>query len=98
PRLAAVAALGIAISALSGTMIQIWFRAQAKRSRFRSRQTSSRLATMAEALSSISWAGAAALAAMGTWLAAGAAVFAVITLACAWAMSPSRSMARAYFG
>jgi len=98
PRLAAVAALGIGISALSGTMIQIWFRAQAKRSRFRSRQTSSRLATMAEALSSISWAGAAALAAMGTWLAAGAAVFAVITLACAWAMSPSRSMARAYFG
>ena len=98
PRLAAVAALGIGISALSATMIQIWFRAQAKRSRFRSRQTSSRLATMAEALSSISWAGAAALAAMGTWLAAGAAVFAAITLACAWAMSPSRSMARAYFG
>ena len=31
-------------------------------------------------------------------LLAGAAVFAAITLACAWAMSPSRSMARAYFG
>ena len=74
-------------------MIQIWFRAQAKRTRFRSRQTSSRLATLAEALSSISWAGTAALAAMGTWLAVGAALFAAITLACAWAMSPSRSMA-----
>jgi ABC-2 type transport system permease protein len=93
PRLAVVAALGIGVSALSGSMIQIWFRAQAKRSRFRSRQTSSRLATLAEALSSISWAGAAALAAMGTWMAAGAAVFAALTLVCAWAMSPSRSMA-----
>ncbi len=93
PKLAAVAVLGIGISALSATMIQIWFRAQAKRSRFRSRQTSSRLATLAEALSSISWAGTAALAAMGTWLAVGTAIFAVITLACAWAMSPSRSMA-----
>ncbi len=92
PRLAVVAALGIGISALSGTMIQIWFRAQAKRSRFRSRQTSSRLATLAEALSSISWAGAAALAVMGTWLAVGAAVFALLTLICAWVMSPSRSM------
>ena len=34
PKIAAVAALGVAISALSGTMIQIWFRAQAKRSNF----------------------------------------------------------------
>lgn len=94
PRLALVAGLGIAASALSGVMVQIWFRAQAKRSRFRSRQTSSRVATLAEALGSISWAGTAALAAAGTWLAAGAAVFALITLACAWAMSPSRSFAR----
>ena len=93
PKLAMVAALGIVVSALSATMIQIWFRAQAKRSRFRSRQTSSRVATFAEAFSSIFWAGTAALAAMETWLAAGAAVFAVITLVCAWAMSPSRSMA-----
>ena len=93
PKLGAVAALGIGVSALSATMIQIWFRAQAKRCRFRSRQTSSRLATLAEALSSISWAGAAALAAAGTSLAAGAAVFAVMILGCAWAMSPSRSMA-----
>jgi ABC-2 type transport system permease protein len=32
PRIAAVAALGVAVSAVSGTAIQIWFRAQAKRS------------------------------------------------------------------
>lgn len=92
PKLAAAAAAGVAVSALSGTMIQIWFRAQAKRSRFRNRQTSSRLATLAEALSSISWAGTAVLMAMGTWLAAGVAVFAVIILACARAMSPSRTV------
>ncbi|MCZ6637127.1 MAG: permease [Alphaproteobacteria bacterium] len=89
PWLAAVAALGIAVAALSSAMIQIWFRAQAKRSRFRSRQTSSRLATLAEAFSSIFWAGTAALAAAGTWLAVGAALIALITLASAKAMSPS---------
>ncbi len=92
PWLAAVAALGIAVAALSSAMIQIWFRAQARRSRFRSRQTSSRLATLAEAFSSIFWAGTAALMAAETWLAAGAALIALITLACAWVVSPSRSM------
>jgi ABC-2 type transport system permease protein len=94
PRFAAVAALGILISAMSGTMIQIWFRAQAKRSRFRSRQTSSRFATLAEALSSISWAGTAALAASETplaWLAIVPAVIALVTLACARAISPRKS-------
>ena len=50
--------------------IQLWFRAQARRSHFRRRQTSSRLATFAEAFSSIAWAATAALAAAGTWLAA----------------------------
>ncbi|HSR54893.1 MAG TPA: permease, partial [Alphaproteobacteria bacterium] len=92
PRYAAVAAIGIAISALSAIMIQIWFRAQVSRRRFRSRQTSSKFATLAEALSSISWAGAAALAASGTWFAVGSAVMAIITLAAAWAASPSRSL------
>jgi ABC-2 type transport system permease protein len=92
PRFALVGALGIAVSAFSAIMIQIWFRAQAQRKRFRNRQTSSKFATLAEALSSISWAGTAALAASGTWLAAGAAIMAVVTLAAAWAMSPSRSL------
>ena len=49
------------------TAIQLWFRTQAKRSHFRRRQTSSRVATFAEAFSSISWAATAALAAAGTW-------------------------------
>jgi len=40
-----------------------------RRSQFRRRQTSSRLATFAEAFSSIAWASTAALAAAGTWVA-----------------------------
>ena len=84
---------GIAVSATSGTMIQIWFRAQARRSTFRRRQIPSRLATLAEALSSILWAGTAALAAAGTWLALVLAVFALMTLAGAWAIRPREAHA-----
>jgi ABC-2 type transport system permease protein len=90
PWLAAVGALGVAVSAGSATMIQIWFRGQAKRSNFRRRQTSSRVATLAEALSSILWAGVAALAAAGMWLAAVPAVLALLTLLGAWLLRPRR--------
>ncbi len=93
PWLAAAAAVGIVISAVSGTMIQIWFRAQARRSAFRRRQIPSRLATLAEALSSILWAGVAALAAAGTWFAAVLAVLALMTLAGAWAIRPREAHA-----
>jgi ABC-2 type transport system permease protein len=78
---AVVAALGIAAAAGSATAIQLCFRAQAKRSQFRRRQTSSRVATFAEAFSSIAWAGAAALAAAGTWMAGIPAIIAVAILA-----------------
>ena len=62
PLQAAVTGLGVIIAAGSATAIQLWFRVQAKRSQFRRRQTSSRLATFAEAFSSIGWAATAALA------------------------------------
>ena len=65
---ALVASVGILIAAASATLIQLWFRTQAKRSQFRRRQTSSRVATFAEAFSSISWAATAGLAASGTGL------------------------------
>ena len=78
---ALVAALGIAAAAASATAIQLCFRAHAKRSQFRRRQTSSRVATFAEAFSSIAWAGAAALAAAGTWIAVIPAIIAVAILA-----------------
>ncbi len=88
PRLAAVAVLGIAVSAFSGTMIQIWFRAQARRSTFRRRQIPSRIVTVAEALSSILWATTAVLAAVGSWSATGTAFAALLVLAGTWMIRP----------
>ena len=70
---------GIVIAAASATQIQPWFRNQAKRSHFRRRQIPSRMATFAEAFSSI-WAATAALAAAGSWLAAITTMIAVGTL------------------
>jgi ABC-2 type transport system permease protein len=85
---ALVAAVGILIAAASATIIQLWFRKQAKRSQFRRRQTSSRVATFAEAFSSISWAATAGLAAAGTWFALAPAVIALGLLAGARALRP----------
>lgn len=61
PYQAAISAGAIIVSAASATAIQLWFRVQARRSQFRRRQTSSRLATFAEAFASIGWAATAAL-------------------------------------
>jgi ABC-2 type transport system permease protein len=84
----AVAASGILIAAAAATAVQLWFRAQARRSHFRRRHTSSRIATFAEAFSSIAWAATAALAASGIWLAAITAAIAVAILAFVRWMSP----------
>ncbi len=67
-QMAVIALAGIAAASVSATCIQLWFRSQAKRSNFRRRQTSSKIATLAEAFSSILWAGTAALLAAGSWL------------------------------
>lgn len=81
PGTALVAGGGIAVSAASATAIQLWFRSQAQRRQFRRRQTSSRVATFSEALSSILWACAAAFAAQGIWiLAAFVAVICILML------------------
>jgi ABC-2 type transport system permease protein len=85
---AAVTVVGIIVASAAAIAIQYFFRTQAKRSHFRRRQTSSRAATFAEAFSSIAWAGAAALAAAGTWLAAIAAMFAIAVLLVARLISP----------
>jgi len=66
---AAITGAGIVIAASAATAIQLWFRTQAKRSQFRRRQISSRVATFAEAFSSIGWAATAAVAAVNLWLA-----------------------------
>jgi ABC-2 type transport system permease protein len=86
-----VAAAGVVVAAGSATAIQLWFRAQAKRSHFRRRQTSSRIATFAEAFVSIGWAAVAALAANDMWVAAAfPAVMAVGILAAARYLSPHK--------
>jgi ABC-2 type transport system permease protein len=69
PLTAATMLVGAGMAAAAACAVQFFFRAQARRSHFRRRQTSSRIATFAEAFSSISVAGAAALAAAGHWLA-----------------------------
>jgi ABC-2 type transport system permease protein len=92
PTAAAATMLGIALAACSATLIQFWFRTQAKRAQFRRRQTSSRIATIAEALASITWAGVGALAASGSPLAAVPAVLAVLILTGTWAISPARGI------
>jgi ABC-2 type transport system permease protein len=85
---ASVAGIGILIAAAAATAVQFWFRSQAKRSQFRRRQVSSRLATFAEAFSSIGWAGAAAVAAISIWVSILPALLALLVLAGAWYMSP----------
>ena len=70
PPNALITAGGVTLATACAATIQLWFRAQAKRSNFRRRQTSSRVATFAEAFSTITWAAAGAMAANGGWFAA----------------------------
>jgi ABC-2 type transport system permease protein len=91
PLQAAVTALGVVTAAASATAIQLWFRVQARRSQFRRRQTSSRLATFAEAFSSIGWAATAALA-LSIPIAAGiTGLMTAAILASTWKISPRRA-------
>jgi ABC-2 type transport system permease protein len=87
---AAITALGVAIASASATAIQLWFRVQARRSQFRRRQTSSRLATFAEAFSSIGWAGTAALALALPPVAVISGLLTAGILAATWKVSPRR--------
>jgi ABC-2 type transport system permease protein len=90
PLQAAVTAAGIIIATISATAIQLWFRVQAKRSQFRRRQTSSRLATFAEAFSSIGWAATAALALAIPVAAVISGLMTSAILAATWKISPRR--------
>jgi ABC-2 type transport system permease protein len=90
PLQALVTATGIGVATVSATAIQLWFRVQARRAQFRRRQTSSRLATFAEAFSSIGWAATAALTLA---VPAGAIVAGLMTaalVAATWKLSPRR--------
>jgi len=84
-----VAIVGTAAAA-SATTIQLWFRSQAKRSQFRKRHTSSRIATLSEALVTLVWASAGAVATVSFGLAAIPALVALVVLFCVRAISPAR--------
>jgi ABC-2 type transport system permease protein len=94
PFAALVSLAGIVVAAGSATAIQYWFRTQSRRSVFRRRQTSSRVATFAEALSSTGWAGTGALAATGTWIAVIPGIVVLALVAGTWMISPARGASR----
>jgi ABC-2 type transport system permease protein len=91
PTLGIVALLGIGCAAASASLIQFWFRAQVKRSLFRRRHVSSRIATFAEAFSSIAWSGTGAIALVNPWVALVAAGGALAIVGGAWTISPRRA-------
>jgi ABC-2 type transport system permease protein len=91
PQQAAVTAAGVIIAAASATAIQLWFRVQAKRSQFRRRQTSSRLATFAEAFSSIGWAATAAMVLSIPLAALISGLLTAAIVAATWKISPKRA-------
>jgi ABC-2 type transport system permease protein len=87
---AIVTALGVIVATVSAAAIQLWFRVQAKRSQFRRRQTSSRLATFAEAFCSIGWAATAGLAVAIPVAAVISGAITAAILAATWKISPRR--------
>jgi ABC-2 type transport system permease protein len=91
PFAALVALAGVIVAAGSATAIQYWFRTQARRSLFRQRQTSSRVATFAEALSSTGWAATGATVAAAGWLGLVPAACVLALLAGTWLISPARA-------
>jgi len=91
PRQALVVAVCSAAAAASSTAIQLWFRSQSKRSNFRRRHTSSRIATFSEALVSITWASAGAVTALSIGLAAVIVGVALAMLCGVRAISPRRA-------
>jgi ABC-2 type transport system permease protein len=90
PRQAAVTACGVLTATIASTSIQLWFRVQARRSQFRRRQTSSRLATFAEAFSSIGWAATTALVLSIPAAALVSGLMTLALLAATWKLSPTR--------
>jgi ABC-2 type transport system permease protein len=88
PIQALVTASAVIVATGSATAIQLWFRIQAKRSQFRRRQTSSRIATFAEAFSSIGWAATSALVLMAPIAAVVTALMTVGIIATTWKLSP----------
>ncbi|CAN7436840.1 permease [Bradyrhizobium sp. LjRoot220] len=90
PVQASITAIFVVIATVSAAAIQLWFRVQAKRSQFRRRQTSSRVATFAEAFCSIGWAATAILAVTIPIAAVISGAMTALMLAGTWKISPRR--------
>jgi len=90
PLQALVTSAAVIVAAGTATAIQLWFRVQAKRSQFRRRQTSSRIATFAEAFSSIGWAATSALVLVLPVAAAVSGLMTIGIIATTWKLSPKR--------
>ncbi|WP_305988231.1 permease [Roseibium sp. MMSF_3544] len=88
---AVVTFTGALIAAASAILVQLWFRAQAKRTTFRRRQVASKASTVAEAAASISCAAGTALIAAGQPLALLPVVLLLIVLGIAWSIRPKRN-------
>ena len=91
PYSALVTLVALLVAAGSSTAVQYWFRSRERRSVFRRRQTSSRVATITEALSSTGWAATGAMAVWGTPLWIFPAMIVLAIVGCAWMISPARS-------
>jgi ABC-2 type transport system permease protein len=93
-RPALVTSTGVFVAVASATFIQLCFRTQAGRRQFRHRHaSSSRIATFAEASTSIAWAGTSALVAADSGLALIPALIAITILGGVWLISPPNSLA-----
>lgn len=79
-RQGAILVVGVACASGSAIVLQLMFRVRGRRAQFARRQTASRIATILEALVSITWAGAIGLAAVMPLVGAIAALPAIVVL------------------
>ncbi len=86
---AAITFLGALLAASCAILIQLWFRAQSKRSNFRRRQVASKASTFCEAFASICCAAVASLAVMGSMAVIVPAVVLAMVMGVAWVLSPN---------
>ena len=94
PRSALIALVTVMLTCAAATTIQLWFRAQAKRSLFRYRQTTSRIAALSEAGATIALAGMAGLWVYGSIAAFIPALLALLALLVARMLSPGSGEAK----
>ncbi|WP_434052206.1 MAG: permease [Roseibium sp.] len=87
---AVVTFAGAMVAAASAILVQLWFRAQAKRTTFRRRQVASKASTLAEAAASISCAAGTALIAAGSPLALLPVLLLLIVLGVARSVRPKQ--------